>query len=220
MLERVRPESSTVFGERGPGRPCGGSGATGARPPWPPPGSRLHCFRQAGAGLPDARRGCHKRYAVSDAAACALATVLFQAPSFLAFQRRRQEQSSRSNCHTLLGVQAIPSYGREVPESGNPGRIRDPLFPGRRWRQPPLRPLSDLSLPQRREGAGGAWPGPAGSDGSDRLPPRPCGPSCSLVGPSQQFLCALNGSVGTDPHRKRTGTQECPLAIERKGTQP
>ena len=70
--------------------------------------SLLHNFRQAASALPDARRGSNKRYAVADAASCALATFFFQAPSFLNFQRRMQKQSGRSNCHTLFGVQAIP----------------------------------------------------------------------------------------------------------------
>ena len=70
--------------------------------------SLLHNFRQAAAALPDARRGSNKRYAVADAASCALATFFSQAPSFLNFQRRMQKQSGRSNCHTLFGVQAIP----------------------------------------------------------------------------------------------------------------
>ena len=39
----------------------------------------------------------------------------------------------------------------------------------RRWRKPPLRQVADPSPPQRREAPGGAWPGPAGGDGSDRL---------------------------------------------------
>ena len=34
------------------------------------------------------------------------------------------------------------------------------------------------------------------------------GPCASLVGLSQQFLRALNGSVGEDPNCKRMGTQE------------
>ena len=58
--------------------------------------SLLHGFRQAASGLPDSRRGSNKRYAVADAASCALATFFFQAPSFLEFQRRMQEQASRS----------------------------------------------------------------------------------------------------------------------------
>ena len=75
-------------------------------------------------------------------------------------------------------------------------------------------------MPPRLVRGGRRGPGQApGADGSDRFPPRPFEPCSSLVGPSQQFLHALNGSVGTDPHRKRTGTQECLLALERKTTQ-
>ena len=219
MLGRVRPESGRVFGERGPGRPCGGSGATGARPPWPPPGSGIASAKPPRACPIPATARASARPSPA-AASCALATVFFQAPSCRESQHPMQEHASRSNGHTLCGVQASLSYVREVPESRNPDWIREPLFPCRGWCKPPLRQGSDPCLPQRREGAGGAWPGPAGGDGSDRPVPWPCEPCGSLVGPSQQFLCALNGSVGTDPHRKRTGTQECPLAIERKGTRP
>ena len=72
----------------------------------------LDAFRQAAAALPDSRRGSNTRYDLSYAAACALAAFFFQAPSFLEFQRRMQQQSSRSNCHTLFGVQAIPCDNR------------------------------------------------------------------------------------------------------------
>ncbi len=90
----------------------------------------LHSFRQAAAALPDARRGSNKRYAVADAAACALSTFFFQAPSFLSFQRRMQTQSARSNCHTLFGVQAIPCDAqiRNLLDGLDPDRFAD-LFP-------------------------------------------------------------------------------------------
>ena len=67
----------------------------------------LDAFRRAAASLPDSR-GSNKRYALSDAASCALSVFFFQAPSFLEFQRRMQQETSRSNCHTLFGVEAIP----------------------------------------------------------------------------------------------------------------
>ncbi len=92
--------------------------------------SLLDSFRQAASGLPDARRGSNKRYAVADAASCALATFFFQAPSFLEFQRRMQDETSRSNCHTLFGVQAIPGDNqiRNLLDSLDPDRFAD-LFP-------------------------------------------------------------------------------------------
>ena len=49
--------------------------------------SLLDRFQQAASALPDPRTGSNKRYAVSDAAACALSTFFFQSPSFLDFQR-------------------------------------------------------------------------------------------------------------------------------------
>ena len=106
-------------------------------------------------------------------------------------------------------VPPSPFYlGGVLGEEGWPPLPRILSPQGRRWRKPPLRQIADPSLPQCREAAGGAWPGPTGGDGSDRPPPRIPGPCGSLVGPSQQFLRALNGSVGDAPNRKRTGTQE------------
>ena len=49
---------------------------------------------------------------------------------------------------------------------------------------------------------------PPGGGGSDRVVLGLSDPCVSLVGPSQQFLRDLNGSVGHAPNRKRTGTQE------------
>ena len=69
----------------------------------------LDRFQQAASALPDPRTGSNKRYDVSDAAACALATFFFQPPSFLGFQRRMHEESARSNCGSLFGVSKIPS---------------------------------------------------------------------------------------------------------------
>lgn len=90
----------------------------------------LDAFRQAAASLPDSRRGSNTRYDLSDAAACALSVFFFQAPSFLEFQRRMQQQSSRSNCHTLFGVQAIPCDNRirDLLDGLDPDRFAD-LFP-------------------------------------------------------------------------------------------
>ena len=69
----------------------------------------LQGFRDAASALPDPRRGRNKRYAVTDAAACAFAPFFLQDPSFLAFQRRMQDQESRSNCQTLFGIGPIPT---------------------------------------------------------------------------------------------------------------
>ena len=70
----------------------------------------------------------------------------------------------------------------------------------RRWRKPPLRQVADPSPLQSGEAPGG--------DGPDRLYIGLTAPLPSLVGPSQQFLRYLNGSVGAAPNRKRLGTQE------------
>ena len=92
--------------------------------------SLLDSFRQAASALPDPRRGANKRYAVADAASCALATFFFQSPSFLEFQRRMQDQDSCSNCHTLFGVQAIPGDNqiRNLLDGLDPDLFAD-LFP-------------------------------------------------------------------------------------------
>ena len=88
-------------------------------------GGLWDAFRQSAGFLPDSRRGSNKRYALTDAVA-----VFFRAPSFLEFQRRMQQETSRSNCHTLFGVQAIPldSRIRDLLDGPRPDRFTD-LFP-------------------------------------------------------------------------------------------
>ena len=71
--------------------------------------SLLASFRQAASALPDARRGSNKRYSLTNAASCALAPFFMQDPSFLAFQRRMQDQEARSNCQSLFGIERIPT---------------------------------------------------------------------------------------------------------------
>ena len=92
--------------------------------------SVLDRFHHAAADLPDARRGCNRRYAVSDAAACALATFFFQSPSFLDFQRRMLEESFRSNCQSLFGVRRVPcdNHIRNLLDGPDASRFHD-LFP-------------------------------------------------------------------------------------------
>ncbi len=92
--------------------------------------SLLDRFQQTAGTLPDPRKGSNKRYAVADAAACALATFFFQCPSFLDFQRRLFEQSARSNCHALFGVSKIPSdnHIRNLLDDLDPALFAD-LFP-------------------------------------------------------------------------------------------
>ena len=90
----------------------------------------LDRFRQAAAALPDSRRGKNQRYSLVDAASCALATFFFQSPSFLDFQRRMQEQTARSNCHSLFAVSKIPSDNgiRNLLDGHDPALFAD-LFP-------------------------------------------------------------------------------------------
>ncbi len=59
--------------------------------------------------LPDARSGPNLRYRLADAVLSAFACFFLQSPSFLNFQRRLEKRHSRSNCHSLFGMSAIPS---------------------------------------------------------------------------------------------------------------
>ena len=70
--------------------------------------SLLDSFRQVASALPDPPTGSNTQYSVADAAACALAPFLLQAPSFLAFQRRMQDTEARSNCQSLFGINQTP----------------------------------------------------------------------------------------------------------------
>ena len=90
----------------------------------------LDAFRQTGAFLPDPRQGRNKRYSLADAASCAFSVFFLQAQSFLDFQRRMQQESSRSNCQTLFGVEDIPCDNqiRNLLDGIPPDALRD-LFP-------------------------------------------------------------------------------------------
>ena len=92
--------------------------------------SLLAAFRQTAASLPDSRPGRNKRYSLPDAAACAFSLFFLQSPSFLHFQRRMQEQTSRSNCQTLFGIESIPCDNqiRNLLDGVAPDSFRD-LFP-------------------------------------------------------------------------------------------
>ena len=90
----------------------------------------LTAFRQTVASLPDPRHGRNKRYSLPDAASCAFSLFFLQSPSFLHFQRRMQEQTSRSNCQTLFNVQEIPCDNqiRNLLDGVAPDSFRN-LFP-------------------------------------------------------------------------------------------
>jgi hypothetical protein len=60
------------------------------------------------ASLPDYRTGKNTRYAVKDAALGAFAVFLTQSPSFLAYQRMRQQAKGRSNAESLFRRGDIP----------------------------------------------------------------------------------------------------------------
>lgn len=90
----------------------------------------LDALRQSSVSLPDSRQGRNKRYALADAVACAFSVFFLQSPSFLQFQRRMQQDTSRSNCQTLFGVHDIPCDNqiRKLLDGVAPKRFRD-LFP-------------------------------------------------------------------------------------------
>ena len=79
----------------------------------------------------------------------ALALVLAETCAFSTGDCRSARAPARSSSF----------YVREVAESRNPDRIREPLFPCRRRRKPPQRPATDASPPSAGR-APGAWPGP------------------------------------------------------------
>ena len=92
--------------------------------------SLLSSFRAAASALPDPRPGSNKRYSLTDAASCALAPFFLQDPSFLAFQRRMQDEEARSNCQSLFGIERIPTDNciRNLLDGG-PADACNPLFP-------------------------------------------------------------------------------------------
>ena len=53
--------------------------------------------------------GANRIFSVADAASCAFAPCFLQDPSFLAFQRRMQEEEARSDCQSLFGIEHIPT---------------------------------------------------------------------------------------------------------------
>ncbi len=84
----------------------------------------LKRIRSAAGAFEDNRQGPNLRYTMADAVLSAFACFFLQSPSFLAFQRRMQDDVGRSNCQTLFGMQGIPSDGqirnlldRLVPDS-------------------------------------------------------------------------------------------------------
>ena len=106
--------------------------------------------------MPDPRQGCNKRYAVAEAAACAFSLFVLQSPSFLAFQRRRQDETNRSNCQYLHGIERIrcDNQNRNLLDGVPPPESFDPLF------RLGLRTLHEQDALQPFKRLGGAcwWP--------------------------------------------------------------
>ncbi len=72
----------------------------------------LKRIRSAAGAVEDNRQGPNLRYTLADAVLSAFACFFLPSPSFLAFQRRMQDDVGRSNCQTLFGMQGIPSDGQ------------------------------------------------------------------------------------------------------------
>lgn len=70
----------------------------------------IGALRERCAGLPDRRTGSNGRYTMSDIGLAAFSVFFMQSPSFLGHQKALAEGPGRgrSNCHTLLGMTAIP----------------------------------------------------------------------------------------------------------------
>ena len=71
-------------------------------------GRHLDRLRACFARMPDPRRGDNRRYAMADIGMAALSVFLMQSPSFLAHQRALAERRTRSNAHTLFGMDRVP----------------------------------------------------------------------------------------------------------------
>lgn len=72
-------------------------------------GTLLDSLRQCCAGLPDRRCGANTRYSMADISLSAFSIFFMQCPSFLSHQRSVQAGRGSSNCHTLFGMDRIPS---------------------------------------------------------------------------------------------------------------
>ena len=77
----------------------------------------LTALRERCAELPDRRTGSNGRYTMADIGLAAVSVFFMQSPSFLAHQKALAEGPGRgrSNCHTLLGMTAIPSEQEFYP---------------------------------------------------------------------------------------------------------
>ena len=119
-----------------------------------------------------------------------------------------RRQPSTAVSMVLVSLTEGTFYVRGVPEKGLASRTSDPLSSVPQVAQATAA-AGNRSLPSAVRGGGRRGlanplrPRRAGPSG-----PRTEGPCGSLVGPPHPFLRDLNGSVGTDPNRKRTGTQE------------
>ena len=71
-------------------------------------GRRLDRLRACFARMPDPRRGSNRRYAMADVGMAALSVFFMQSPSFLSHQRALAEGRTRSNAHTLFGMDRVP----------------------------------------------------------------------------------------------------------------
>ena len=69
----------------------------------------LSVLHSACAGFPDKRKGGDVSYTMADIGLSAFSLFFMQSESFLSHQRSLAEGEQSSNCHTLFGMQAIPT---------------------------------------------------------------------------------------------------------------
>ena len=80
--------------------------------------------------LPDNRQQGKVDHSIHDVAVCAFATMYFQDPSLLQFQRRMEDAKETSNLKSIFGVDSIPKDAqmREVLDEVDPSYLKE-VFP-------------------------------------------------------------------------------------------
>jgi hypothetical protein len=71
--------------------------------------SLLQGVREVCTGFSDSRRGTDRDYTMADIGLSAFSLFFMQSESFLAHQRRLEQGHGSSNCHTLFGMEKIPT---------------------------------------------------------------------------------------------------------------
>ena len=101
----------------------------------------LSSLQSACAGFPDKRKGGAATYTMADIGLSAFSLFFMQSGSFLSHQRSLAEGEQSSNCHTLFGMQRIPT-------DNHIRAMLDPVDPAH------LQPCFDAALAALREHGG------------------------------------------------------------------